>query len=81
MATESIEERQVRHARMELSLENYDRLRAAADRERRSISSYIRCAVLDRITADEAGAGLGPKPEASLLPTAASDSDSVKRRR
>ncbi len=64
MATGSIEERQVRHARMELSPRNHERLRAAADHEQRSISSFIRIAVLDRVAEIEARTGLGPKSEA-----------------
>jgi hypothetical protein len=64
MATGSMEERQVRHARLELSQRNYERLKAAADRDRRSISSFLRCAVLDRIDESEASAGLGPESEA-----------------
>jgi uncharacterized protein (DUF1778 family) len=55
------EERQVRHARIEMSQENYDRLRAAADREERSISSFIRRSVLASIAASEVSAGIGPK--------------------
>ncbi len=61
MATGSIEreERQVRHARLELSPQNHERLRAAADRCHRSIASFIRLAVLDRIAADESRAAEG----------------------
>ncbi len=53
MATGCIEERQVRHARIELSPKNHERLKAAADRDRRSIASFMRLAVLDRIAESE----------------------------
>jgi predicted DNA-binding protein len=43
----------VRHARIELPGEDYDRLKKAADRVRISIAAYIRQAVMERILDDE----------------------------
>jgi hypothetical protein len=65
MATGAIEgEKAIRYARLELSPPNYERLRAAAAFEDRSIASFIRRAVLERIAALEAGLGRpGPEKE------------------
>jgi hypothetical protein len=43
----------VRHARIELPDEDYQRLKKAADRVRISIAAYIRQAVMERILDDE----------------------------
>ncbi len=42
----------MRPIRADLADPDYQRLRAAADRERRSIASYTRNAIVDRIQAD-----------------------------
>ncbi len=47
----------VRHARIELPDEDYQRLKRAADRFRLSVSAYIRMAVIERIESDEATGG------------------------
>jgi predicted DNA-binding protein len=44
----------LRFARADLPDPEYQRLKKCADRERRSIASYIRNAIVDRIQADEA---------------------------
>ncbi len=43
----------IRHARADLPDPEYQRLKRCAARERRSIASYIRNAIVDRIAADE----------------------------
>jgi hypothetical protein len=43
----------VRHARIELPDDDYQRLKASADRFRLSVSAYIRQAVMERIESDE----------------------------
>ncbi len=48
-----------RYARADLPDPEYQRLKRCADRDRRSIASYIRLAVLDRIAADESRAAEG----------------------
>jgi hypothetical protein len=47
------EEPAIRHARIELPDEDYQRLTAAAKRYRISIAAYIRMAVIERIERDE----------------------------
>jgi predicted DNA-binding protein len=47
-------EREIRHARIELPDEDYQRLRAVARRYHISVAGYIRMAVIERIEADEA---------------------------
>jgi hypothetical protein len=47
------EEKIVRHARIELPDDDYQRLKGAADRFRISVSAYIRMAVMERIERDE----------------------------
>jgi predicted DNA-binding protein len=56
MATTAAIDRKVMYSRLELPPHQHERLRAAADRDRRSIASYIRIAVLDRISAGERAA-------------------------
>ena len=51
------EESIVRHARIELPDEDYQRLKRAADRFRISVAAYIRLAVMERIESDERKAG------------------------
>jgi hypothetical protein len=43
----------LRYARADFPDPDYQRLKKCADRDRRSIASYIRLAILDRIAADE----------------------------
>jgi len=47
----------IRHARIELPVEDYQRLKRTADRFRLSVSAYIRLAVMERIESDEARGG------------------------
>jgi hypothetical protein len=47
----------IRHARIELPDEAYQRLKKNADRFQLSVSAYIRLAVMERIEADEARGG------------------------
>jgi predicted transcriptional regulator len=47
----------VRHARIELPDDDYQRLKRSADRFRLSVSAYIRQAVMERIERDEQRAG------------------------
>jgi hypothetical protein len=49
----------IRHARIELPDDDYQRLKAAADRYHISVAGYIRMAVMERIERDEAR---GTKP-------------------
>ena len=46
-----------RHARIELPDDDYQRLKAAADRYHISVAGYIRMAVMERIERDEAKGG------------------------
>ena len=46
----------VKHARIELPGEQYDRLKRAADRRGLTVAAYIRQAVLLMVDADERGA-------------------------
>lgn len=62
MATAAIERaegKQVRNARLELNPRNYDRLKAAAAREDRSIAAFVRVSVLSRIADSERAAESG----------------------
>jgi len=47
------EDKVTRHARIELPDDDYQRLKAAADRFHLSVSGYIRMAVMERIERDE----------------------------
>ncbi len=47
------EDKVMRHARIELPDEDYQRLKGGADRYRISVSAYIRMAVMERIERDE----------------------------
>lgn len=51
------EEKTVKHARIELPGEDYQRLKTAADRYHISVAAYIRMAVMERIERDEAKGG------------------------
>jgi predicted DNA-binding protein len=51
------EDKVMRHARIELPDEDYQRLKTGADRYRISVSAYIRMAVMERIERDEAKGG------------------------
>lgn len=51
------EEKAVRHARIELPDDDYQRLRAAADRYHLPVAAYIRMAVMERIGRDEKEGG------------------------
>jgi predicted DNA-binding protein len=43
----------IRHARIELPEDDYQRLKAAADRYHLPVAAYIRMAVMERIERDE----------------------------
>jgi hypothetical protein len=47
----------IRHARIELPDDDYQRLKRAADRVRISVAAYIRQAVMERIEDDERRSG------------------------
>jgi predicted DNA-binding protein len=47
------DEKAVRHARIELPDDDYQRLKDAADRYHLSVAAYIRMAVMERIERDE----------------------------
>jgi hypothetical protein len=47
------EQPSMRHARIELPDDDYQRLKRAADRVRISVAAYIRQAVMERIAEDE----------------------------
>lgn len=49
----TVEEKAVRHARIELPDDDYQRLKDAADRFHLSVAGYIRMAVMERIERDE----------------------------
>lgn len=53
-------EKTVRHARIELPDDDYQRLKGAADRYHISVAAYIRMAVMERIERDEAKGGSRP---------------------
>jgi hypothetical protein len=53
------EDKVMRHARIELPDEDYQRLKGGADRYHISVSAYIRMAVMERIERDEAKGGKG----------------------
>jgi hypothetical protein len=50
-------EKAPRHARIELPDDDYQRLKAAADRYHISVAGYIRMAVMERIERDEEKGG------------------------
>jgi len=51
----------IRHARIELPDDDYERLKRAANRVHISVAAYIRQAVMERIESDEARGGKSGK--------------------
>ncbi len=54
----------VRHARIELPDDDYERLKRSAGRFRLGVAAYIRLSVLERVERDERGSGLRAESEA-----------------